>query len=80
VMDGNRWLGRVVRATMPPAVEQMLREYDEMVNNQVFSLVDALSERIDALDLQAYRGAERISRPVTDLFVSVDGGISFMVA
>ena len=52
VEDEGRYSGTVDLACMPANLRQVFEEFEEIVNDQVFSLLDELEEKIAALALQ----------------------------
>ena len=45
--------GRIDLSLMPAALQLQFQEYEEMVNQQMFSFLDALEEKIERLFLKA---------------------------
>jgi hypothetical protein len=76
VEQDRKYSGRIDLSFMPVALQQKFREYEEIVNGQMFSLLDEIEEQIGALrlkirfvtgyevaieDLQIYPATKRIS-------------------
>jgi hypothetical protein len=73
---GERFAGLIDLAPMPVSLRQQFEEYEEIVNGQVFSLLDEIEEQIGAsglklvfedgseaamVDLQVYPSTGRVS-------------------
>jgi hypothetical protein len=46
--QGDRYLGTVNVANMPPELRALFEKYENLVNDQVFSLLDQVEEKIEA--------------------------------
>jgi hypothetical protein len=71
--------GKVDLSSMPPALRQTFEEYEELVNGQMFSLLDEIEERIAAVPIVVVFEDSREAR-VTDLQIYPSTGlVSFRV-
>jgi uncharacterized protein YlaN (UPF0358 family) len=76
VADGEGYRGRIDLSLMPAKLQEQFAEYEEIVNGQMFSLLDEVEEQIrvlrlkirfdtgyevEAEDLQIYPSTNRIS-------------------
>ena len=76
IEHGQGFRGRIDLSLMPARLQQKFAEYEEIVNGQMFSLLDEIEEQISALqlkirfdtgyeveseDLQVYPSTNRIS-------------------
>jgi glutathionyl-hydroquinone reductase len=76
IEQDRKYSGRIDLSLMPVVLQQKFREYEEIVNEQMFSLLDEIEEQISALrlkirfatgyevaieDLQIYPTTKRIS-------------------
>lgn len=52
VEQGRKYSGRIDLSLMPVALQQKFRKYEEIVNEQMFSLLDEIEEQISALRLK----------------------------
>lgn len=78
-LDG-RYSGRIAVDRMPQPLRLVFEEYEEIVNDQVFSLLDQIEGQIEALSLSAVFGDGR-ETPVEDLQIFPKGGtVAFRVA
>jgi hypothetical protein len=50
--EGGAFAGQIDLRAMPPGLRQTFDEYEEIVNGQMFSFLDAIEERIAALQLK----------------------------
>ena len=51
--QGNQCSGSVKMETMPPELRALFEKYEELVNGQVFSLLDEVEEQISATTFTA---------------------------
>ena len=51
-IEGNRVFGRFSCAVGFDSLEDLFREFENAVNDQIFSVVDELASKIEALDLR----------------------------
>jgi hypothetical protein len=72
--------GQIDLGRMPPPMRRTFAEYEEIVNGQVFSLLDEIEERVRALGIQVvFEG--RQAGDVEDLHIYPGTGlVSFKVA
>ena|SRR5438874_8426997 len=54
--QGDRLAGLIDLDLMPASLRQQFEEYEEIVNGQVFSLLDVIEEQIDTLGLRVVFG------------------------
>ena len=80
-VDANedRLDGRLDLRAMPPSLRQVFQEYEEIVNGQIFSLLDEMEERIHALALKVVlEGAGEATVEDLQLYPST-GLVSFKI-
>src|SRR5260370_30592634 len=69
--------GHVDLASMPPRLRQLFLEFEEMVNNQVFSVLDEIEDKIASVGLQiVFPNGQEASLRDLQIYPST-GGISF---
>ncbi len=69
--------GRADLAFMPPRLRQVFEKYEETVNNQVFSILDEIEDRILSMGLQAvFPDGQRANIRDLQIYPSTSG-ISF---
>ena len=77
---GGHYSGRVDLNRMSPTLRRLFEEYEDVVNGQVFSLLDQVEDQIAALSLSAVFD-EGCEASVEDLQIfPEEGTISFRVA
>lgn len=74
----NAWLGDIAFVAAPLGLQQLLERLEELVEDQVFSLVDEVQASVDAYELTV-RFSDGGSLRIYDLYVSKSGGFSFRV-
>ena len=52
VEQDKKYNGRIDLTLMPVALQEKFREYEEIINGQMFSLLDEMDEQISALQLK----------------------------
>jgi hypothetical protein len=83
--QGGRFVGQIDLDLMPVPLQQLFTEYEEIVSTPIFSLLDAIEEKIETLhlktifedgheavltDVQIYPNTKKVS------FQGVQGGVS----
>jgi hypothetical protein len=69
--------GHVDLASMPPRLRRLFEEFEQIVNDQVFSVLDKTEDKISSLGLQAvFPGAQEVSIRDLQIFPSTNA-ISF---
>ncbi len=58
--EGDFYYGSFLVNNVPPALNELFREYEENVNSGVFSTIDALQEQILAYGLKLQTAQKRI--------------------
>jgi hypothetical protein len=78
--QGAHFGGTVDLTATPPALRALFDEFEELVNDQVFSLVDEIQQKIDSLAIRA-RFEDGLEADVKDLQVYPStGAVSFKLA
>lgn len=78
--EGAQYGGTIDLEATPPAVRALFDEFDEIVNGQMFSFLDEIHDKIDALNVTAEFSDGRAAR-LHDLQVYPStGDVSFKVA
>lgn len=70
--------GTVELSAMPASMLQKFIEYENVVNNQMFSLLDRIQDEVEALGLRARLGESEVTLDDLQIYPS-DGAISFRV-
>jgi hypothetical protein len=56
------------------AIEPLVREYEEIINDQIFSLLDEFAAKFEQLGLHLISADGQLIGPVDDLQIASDGG------
>ena len=80
VVNHDRFEGQVDARALSPSLYRIFQEYEEIVNGQIFSLLDEMEERIRALGIKAVLdGGDEARIEDLQLYPST-GLISFKIA
>src|SRR5262249_11705280 len=78
--QGDHYAGAIDLRDLPASLRHLFEEFEEIVNGQLFSYLDAIQERIDALAIRAvFEDGSEVA--VNDLQVYPStGDVSFKLA
>jgi hypothetical protein len=65
--EGERCMGELDLGPMPDSIRHTFQEYEEIINGQVFSLLDEIEERIHALGIKAIFEQKNEATRIEDL-------------
>ncbi|GEM_PF-5191330 len=78
--DGNDWfVGKVVSEQFPAPLKDALAWYDEVVEGQMLSYLDAAAEAVAQFGLRV-RHPDGTSRPVFSLHIDKQNDVSFRIS
>jgi hypothetical protein len=79
-VEADRFFGELDLRSMPVSLRQTFEEFEEIVNDQIFSLLDDIEERIRGLSLKvALEGSNEAKVEDFQLYPST-GLVSFRIA
>lgn len=64
----------------PTELRELFEEYDTLINDQVFSVLDEIEAKIDAHGLCVSRGGSESCDPITNVHITPNRRISFRLA
>lgn len=78
-LENSRFTGTVDLSSAPPAIRDVFMRFEEIVEGQILSLLDSISDEIEQLDLRAvYENAKAV--PIDDLQVyPTTGHVTFKI-
>ncbi|HUG94281.1 MAG TPA: hypothetical protein VML55_25855 [Planctomycetaceae bacterium] len=78
--EGERFRGTIDLSSTPPHIRELFDEFEEIVDGQMFSLLDEIQQKIDSLGLRAKFDSCNEAR-ISDLQVYPrTGDVSFRLA
>ena len=75
--EGNLRVGKIVPEEWPTDLQEVFSRYEQLINDQVLSILDEVEKEIDAYGFRVSSGSTQNGEPITDLQITSDHRVSF---